>query len=125
MSGSRPISTDTAPAPGGHYSQAVAVGDVIFTAGQVGLDPLTGEKADTFAGEVRQSLENLRAVLRSDGLDLTDVVRTMCLLTDTADFAEFNAIYAEVFGEHRPARSTFAVGLAGGFRFEIEAIAAR
>lgn len=119
------VSTTQAPAPGGHYSQGAVVGDVIFTAGQVGVDPATGVKADSFAGEVRQSLANLEAVLRAQGLDRTAVVRTMCLLTDTADFAEFNGIYAEFFGDHKPARSTFAVGLAGGFTFEIEAIAAR
>lgn len=119
------ISTDTAPAPGGHYSQGAVVGDVVFTAGQVGLDPVSGQKADSFAGEVRQSIKNLEAVLQSQGLELSNVVRTMCLITDTSQFAEFNEIYAELFGSHRPARSTFAVGLAGGFAFEIEAIAAR
>ena len=118
------ISTTKAPPPGGHYSSAAMVGDVVFTAGQVGLDPATGQRAPDFAGEVRQSLANLEAVLSERGLDRTNIVRTMCLLTDTADFPEFNALYAEFFGEHKPARSTFAVGLAGGFTFEIEAIAA-
>jgi 2-iminobutanoate/2-iminopropanoate deaminase len=117
------ISTPTAPAPGGHYSQAIRVGDTVTTAGQVGLNPATGEKPDTFAGEVHQSLANLKAVLEAAGSSLDNVIKTTCFITDVANFAEFNAIYAEVFGEHRPARSTFGVALAGGFTFEIEAVA--
>lgn len=117
------ISTPNAPAPGGHYSQAIRVGNTVTTAGQVGLDPVTGEKPDTFAGEVRQSLANLKAVLEAAGSSLDLVIKTTCFITDVDNFAEFNAIYAEVFGDHRPGRSTFGVALAGGFTFEIEATA--
>lgn len=119
----RILHTTDAPTPGGHYSQAVRTGDHIFTAGQVGLDPVTGEKPTDFRAEVRQSLANLKAVLAEGGAEITDVVRTMCLLTDIDDFAVFNEEYAAFFGEHRPARSTFGIALAGGFSVEVEAIA--
>lgn len=117
------LQTTDAPAPGGHYSQAVRTGDYIHTAGQVGLDPATGEKPKDFRAEVRQSLANLKAVLAEGGAEITDVVRTMCLLTDITDFAVFNEEYTTFFGDHRPARSTFGIALAGGFTVEVEAIA--
>lgn len=117
------LHTADAPAPGGHYSQAVRSGDHIFTAGQVGLDPVSGSTPEDFREEVRQSLANLKAVLAEGGAEITDVVRTMCLLTDIGDFAVFNEEYAAFFGNHRPARSTFGIALAGGFRVEVEAIA--
>ncbi|MFC4224261.1 RidA family protein [Lysinibacter cavernae] len=116
-------STPTAPAPGGAYSQAVRAGDYVFTAGQVGLNRETGTTPTDFREEVRQSLTNLEAVLAASGAKMTDVVRTMCLLTDISNFAVFNEEYAAVFGEHVPARSTFGIQLAGGFTVEIEAIA--
>ncbi|UTX52657.1 RidA family protein [Leucobacter aridicollis] len=119
------ISTPNAPAPGGHYSQAAVTDGLVFTAGQVGLDPETGTTSTDFREETRQALANLRAVLEADGLGFGDVVRTMCLLTDIADFAVFNEEYAAAFGNDRPARSTFGIALAGGFRVEIEAIAVR
>ncbi|AMB59155.1 RidA family protein [Microterricola viridarii] len=119
----KPLFTAEAPAPGGAYSQAMLAGDYIFTAGQVGLNPQTGETPADFREEVRQALANLRSVLAEGGADLNDVVRTMCLLTDIGNFAVFNEEYAAAFGEHRPARSTFGIALAGGFTVEIEAIA--
>jgi 2-iminobutanoate/2-iminopropanoate deaminase len=119
------VNTADAPAPGGAYSQAILARDFIFTAGQVGLNPETGVTPADFRAEVRQALENLRAVLAAGSAELTDVVRTLCLLTDIDTFAVFNEEYALVFGDHRPARSTFGVALAGGFRVEIEAIAVR
>lgn len=117
------LDTSDAPAPGGHYSQAIRTGDYIHTAGQVGLNAKTGVTPADFREEVRQSLTNLQAVLAEGGAELTDVVRTMCLLTNIDDFAVFNEEYAAFFGEHRPARSTFGIALAGGFRVEVEAIA--
>ena len=117
------ISTRNAPPPGGAYSQAVAVDGTLYTAGQVGADPVTGSRPDDYRAEVRQAFENLRAVVEAGGSSVDRIVRTMCLITDVEDFAVFNEVYAEFFGDHRPARSTFSVGLAGGYRFEIEAIA--
>ncbi|MCK6065867.1 MULTISPECIES: RidA family protein [Microbacterium] len=117
------IHTASAPSPGGHYSQAVRDGDRVFTSGQVGVDPGTGLTPADFREEVRQCLTNLREVLSASGAELTDVIRTMCLLTDIRDFGVFNEEYALFFGDHRPARSTFGIALAGGFRVEIEAIA--
>lgn len=118
-----PLHTSNAPAPGGHYSQAIATDGYIFTSGQVGLNPATGETPSDFREEVRQVFANLQAVLAEGGAEITDVVRTMCLLTDIADFAVFNEEYAAFFGDHRPARSTFGIALAGGFSVEVEAIA--
>lgn len=119
------INTPHAPAPGGHYSQAAVTDGLVFTAGQVGLDPVTGVTPTDFRAETRQALTNLQSVLEADGLGLDDVVRTMCLLTNIGDFAVFNEEYAAAFGDHRPARSTFGIALAGGFRVEVEAIAVR
>lgn len=120
-----PISTTAAPAPGGAYSQGMLANDFIFTAGQVGLNPETGETPSDFREEVRQSLANLKAVLAAAGAKPSDVVRTMCLLTDISTFAVFNEEYAVFFGDHLPARSTFGIALAGGFTVEVEAIAHR
>jgi len=117
------LSTTDSPAPGGAYSQGVLVRDFIFTAGQVGKDPVTGVTPTDFREEVRTALANLKAVLAAGGAEMTDVVRTMCLLTDISTFAVFNEEYAAAFGDHLPARSTFGVALAGGFTVEIEAIA--
>ena len=117
------LHTTNAPEPGGHYSRATLAGDYLFTAGQVGLNPETGITSSDFREEVRQSLANLKAVLAEGGAEITDVVRTMCLLTDINNFAIFNEEYAAIFGDHRPARSTFGIGLAGGFTVEVEAIA--
>ncbi len=119
------IDTSEAAAPGGAFVQGRIVGDVVYTSGQVGVDPASGAVPEDFADEVRQALANLDAVLTAAGSSRGEVIRTMCLLTDVARFAEFNGIYAEFFGAHLPARSTFGVALAGGFRFEIEATALR
>ncbi len=116
------IHTNKAPAPGGHYSQAMLTANFIFTAGQVGLDPETGETPTDFREEARQCFRNLESVLTEGGAAKTDVVRTMCLLTDIQNFAIFNEEYEAFFGTHKPSRSTFAVGLAGSFSVEVEAI---
>lgn len=117
------LHTENAPNPGGHYSQAQLVENFIFTAGQVGLNPETGKTPIEFREEVRQCFRNLKAVLSEGGADESDVVRTLCLLTDINSFAVFNEEYEEFFGSHKPARSTFGVALAGSFSVEVEAIA--
>ncbi len=121
------VATERAPRAVGPYSQAVAAGGLVFTAGQVGLEPATGELvAGGVAAETARALENLRAVLAAAGSGLERVVKTTVFLTDMADFAAMNEAYARVFGSHRPARSTVAVAaLPRGARVEIEAVAER
>jgi 2-iminobutanoate/2-iminopropanoate deaminase len=123
----RAIETAGAPRPVGPYSQAVAVGDLLFTAGQLGLDPATGQLvAGGATAEAGRIMENLSAVLKAAGLGFDDVVKTTIFLTDLADFRAVNDVYARYAGTPPPARSTVQVsGLALGARVEIEAIAVR
>lgn len=120
------ISTSGAPRAIGPYSQGIKAGGFLFTAGQVGFDPESGELVDGGIGEqTLRVLQNLRAILRAGGTDVAQVVKTTVFLVDMADFALMNEVYAEFFGDHRPARSTVAVAaLPRGARVEIEAIAA-
>jgi 2-iminobutanoate/2-iminopropanoate deaminase len=119
------IQTGGAPAPIGPYSQAVRSGKELFCSGQIALDPKTGEVVEgDVAAQTARVLDNLGAVLREAGYDFADVVKTTIFLVDMNDFAAVNAVYAKVFGESKPARSTVAVaGLPRGVRVEIEAIA--
>ncbi|HJT88250.1 MAG TPA: RidA family protein [Bryobacteraceae bacterium] len=106
------------PAPRGPYSPAVRAGDFIFISGQVARE--TGDVAH----ETRQVLTNLRIILEACGAMLEDVVRCSVYLSDGADFAAMNAVYAEFFGEAKPARSTVVTGFAiPGIKVEIDAIA--
>ena len=123
----RTIATDGAPKAIGPYSQAVAAGELIFCAGQVALDPASG---DSVTGDVRAQtervLENLTAVLAAAGSDLRHVVKTTVYLTDFNDFAAMNEVYGARFGDHRPARATVGVSaLPKGLRVEIECVAIR
>ncbi len=128
---SKVISTPKAPAAVGPYSQAIQVSevtDIIFTSGQLGLIPETGEFAEGgVEAQARQALENIKAVLSEAGLTMKNVVKTTVLLADIADFAAVNAIYAEYFEEGSyPARSAFQVAaLPKGGLVEIETVAAR
>jgi len=120
----RSVSTEKAPKAIGPYSQAIVTGDLIFTAGQVALDPATGELV---GGEIKlqtaRVLDNLAAVLGS-GLDR--VVKCTVFLADFAEFAAMNEVYAQRFGQHRPARSTVGTSaLPRGARIEIECVAVR
>lgn len=119
------IHTDDAPAAIGPYSQAVRAGDTLYCSGQIALDPGSGElTGDDAAGETRQLLSNLTAVLASAGATPADVVKTTVYLVDMADYAAVNAVYAEVFGEGQPARAAVAVAaLPRGARVEIDAVA--
>lgn len=124
----RQISTPAAPAAIGPYSQAIMAGDTLYVSGQLGLVPETGNLAEGgIEAQARQSLTNIKAILAAAGLEMTDVVKTTCLLADIADFAKFNAVYAEFFGtDAAPARSAFAVkALPKGALVEIEAIAVK
>jgi 2-iminobutanoate/2-iminopropanoate deaminase len=120
------IRTKQAPAAIGPYSQAVRVGDLLFTAGQIPLDPASGEIVGLDAtAQTRQVMRNLGAVLAAAGGDLGSVVKTTVFLTDMAHFADFNAVYAESFpGDDPPSRSTVAVvSLPKGALVEVEAVA--
>jgi 2-iminobutanoate/2-iminopropanoate deaminase len=122
------IHTVAAPAAIGPYSQAVAAGPYVFTSGQIGLDPATGELVEGYLDEqTRQIMANLAAVLAAAGLGFADVVKTTIFLINMSDFAAVNAVYAESFeGVAPPARSTVAVAaLPRGALVEIEAIALR
>jgi 2-iminobutanoate/2-iminopropanoate deaminase len=118
------ISTTEAPAAIGPYSQAIRAGSFLYTSGQLGLDPATGNLAEGVEGQARRALENLKAILAAAGLSTADVIKTTIFLADMADFQAVNAIYASFFSGSYPARSTVQVaGLPKGGRVEIEAVA--
>ena len=121
------ISTTGAPAAIGPYSQAIATDKLIFTAGQVALDPKSGDLVGrTTAEQTEQVFANLKAVLSAAGTTLASVVKTTVYLADMADFAQMNEVYARHFGAHKPARSTVqAAGLPKGARVEIDLIAVK
>ncbi len=119
------ISTSNAPSAIGPYSQAISAGGTIYVSGQLPVDPATGE----FAGpdietQTRQSLTNILSILKEAGADMSHVVKTTVLLSDIADFAAMNGVYAEFFEAPYPARAAFQVAaLPKGAKVEIEAVA--
>jgi 2-iminobutanoate/2-iminopropanoate deaminase len=119
------IHTDKAPKAIGPYSQAVRTDSMIYTAGQLGLDPATGEfVSGSVEEQTRQSLTNLKNIVEAAGSNMGNVVKTTVFLKDMNDFPKMNAVYAEFFGENPPARSTVAVaGLPKGGLVEIEVVA--
>ena len=121
------VLTDQAPAPIGPYSQAVSVGDLVFLSGQIPLDPKTGELVDADIEEATSRvLENIRAVLDAEGLGFQHVVKTTVFMRDLSLFPRMNAVYARVFPDTPPARSTVqAAALPKGVSVEIEVIASR
>ena len=118
------ISTETAPAAIGPYSQAIVTNGLVFASGQIPVDPATGAPAgDTIDTQAEQSCKNVAAILAAAGSDMTKVVKTTCFLADMADFAKFNEIYAKYFVSC-PARSCVAAkALPKGVLCEIAAIA--
>jgi 2-iminobutanoate/2-iminopropanoate deaminase len=126
MTSRQAVSSSSAPAAIGPYSQAIVSGGTVYCSGQIGLDPATGELADGLEAQAERALRNLTAVLDAAGVTLADVVKTTIFLTDMGDFAAVNAIYASAMPDPPPARSTIAVaGLPKGALVEIEAIARR
>ena len=120
------ISAKNAPAAVGPYSHAVLAGNTLYTSGQLGLDPVSGELAAGVEAQAKQALENLRAVLETAGMDFQDVTKTTVFLSDMGDFAAINAIYAQYFTGEAPARSSVQVAaLPKGAAFEIEAVAVK
>ena len=117
------VSTSGAPAAIGPYSQAVKTGLVVFTSGQIGLDPASGELAQDFEAQVRQAFRNLAAVAKASGGSLAHAVKFTLFLTDLGQFAKANAIMGELVPKPYPARSTVGVAsLPRGAQFEVEAI---
>jgi 2-iminobutanoate/2-iminopropanoate deaminase len=121
------VSTPAAPEAIGPYSQAIIAGELVFTAGQIALDPATMEVVPGgVAEQTERVMRNLAAVLAAAGTDLSRVVKTTVFLADMADFAAMNEAYGRAFGTHRPARSTVAAaGLPRNVRVEIEVVASR
>jgi 2-iminobutanoate/2-iminopropanoate deaminase len=121
-----PIRTDGAPKAIGPYEQAIRAGGFVFTAGQIALDPKTGNLVQGgIAAETRQVLENLSAVLRAAGASMDTVVKATVFLKNMGDFAAMNEVYAEYFSRAKPARSTVAVAdLPRGALVEIDLCAA-
>lgn len=118
------INADKAPAAVGPYCHAVKTGNLVFTSGQLGLDPKEGTLPEGVEAQADQALTNLNEVLKASGLSLDHVIKTTVFLNDINDFAAINAIYEKRFGDNKPARSCVEAGaLPKGALFEIEAIA--
>lgn len=124
MSQLKKVFTENAPAAIGPYSQAVICGDMVFTSGQIAIDPAVGDiVAKDITGQTEQVMKNLVAVLAAAGTSMANVVKTTCFLADIADFAAFNAVYGNYFTE-KPARSCVAAkALPKGALVEVEVIA--
>ena len=121
------VYTSNAPEAIGPYSQAIICGNMLFTSGQVPINPATGNvETEGITDQATQVMKNLAAVLEEAGTSFDKVVKTTCFLSDMNDFAAFNAVYAEYFSENKPARACFAVkDLPKGALVEIEAIAVK
>ena len=119
------ISTKNAPAAIGPYSQAIKSGNMIFTSGQIGINPQTGNiEGKTAAQQIKQAIENLKAILTEGGVELSDVVKTTVFIKDMNDFGEINSVYESYFSENPPARSCVEVArLPKDALVEIEAVA--
>jgi 2-iminobutanoate/2-iminopropanoate deaminase len=120
------IYTKQAPEAIGPYSQAIKVGNVLYSSGQIAINPATGTvEATDIVGQSRQVMKNLEAVLNAAGASFANVVKTTCFLKDVAtDFAAFNTVYAEAMGDNKPARSCVGVAeLPKGVLVEVEVIA--
>ncbi len=121
------VSTEKAPQAIGPYSQGIIAGDMVYTSGQLGIDPSNGEiVSSSIQEEARQSLKNVEAVLKEAGAVLSDVIKTTVFVKDLNQFVEINEVYSEFFSEHKPARSCVEVArLPKDGNIEIEAIAVK
>jgi 2-iminobutanoate/2-iminopropanoate deaminase len=120
------VHTQDAPAPGGHYSQAVVYNGLVFVAGQLAIDPRTGEKMlGSIEEQTEQALKNVSGILKAADSDLSRVLKMTVYISDIDLWGRVNEVYARVLGEHRPARAVIPTGaLHYGFLIEIEAVAA-
>lgn len=123
----QPVHTDQAPNAIGPYSQAMVVGELVFTSGQIALDPATNALVEgDIEAQTRQVMANLKAVLEAAGSSLDKVIKSTVFLLDMNDFQRFNTVYGAALGSHRPARSTVQVSrLPRDVRVEIDMIASR
>ncbi|MGE3271381.1 MAG: Rid family detoxifying hydrolase [Chloroflexota bacterium] len=122
----QPVKTERAPIPRGPYNQAVRVGDTIYVAGQMPIDPATNQIIDGDAtAQARQVFSNIKAIVEAAGSSMERVVKTTIFLTDVSEFAAVNAVYAEFFTGTLPARSTVGVAAlpGGGAKLQVDAIA--
>ena len=120
------IFTSDAPAAIGPYSQAVKIGDFFFTSGQIGIIPATGELAEGVEAQTEQAMRNLGAILKENGMDYANILKTTVFVADLNDFAKVNAVYASFFSADYPARSCVQVAaLPKAALVEIECIAAK
>jgi 2-iminobutanoate/2-iminopropanoate deaminase len=121
----RIIQTELAPAAIGPYSQAVRIGDFLYTSGQIALDPKSGKfLSGEIKEETEQTLKNISSILQADGLELENVIKTTVYLSDLNDFAQMNQIYEKYFSRNKPARACVQVAaLPKGAKIEIDAIA--
>lgn len=116
--------TEEAPQAIGPYSQAVRAGNLLFVSGQIPLPPDGGPMPESFADQARQALSNVAAIVRAAGAELTAVAKVNVYLVDLGQFQVFNEIYADFFGDHRPARAVVQVAaLPRGAQVEVEAVA--
>jgi 2-iminobutanoate/2-iminopropanoate deaminase len=122
----RTIQTEKAPIPAGHYSQAIVYNGLVFVAGQLAIDPQTGErKLGSIEEQTEQALKNVSEILKAAGSDLKLVLKMTVFVTDIGLWERVNEVYSRVMGEHRPARAVIPTrDLHHGFLIEIEAIAA-
>ncbi|HKP86290.1 MAG TPA: Rid family detoxifying hydrolase [Blastocatellia bacterium] len=120
------VLTDKAPAPGGHYSQAIIHNGLVYVSGQLPIDPATGEKIlGPVEAQTEQVLKNISEILKAAGSDLSRVLKMTVYVSDIELWSAVNAVYARVMGQARPARAVVPTGeLHYGFKIEIEAIAA-
>jgi 2-iminobutanoate/2-iminopropanoate deaminase len=109
MSNIKSVSTDEAPAAVGPYSQGIDTGSLVMVSGQLGLDPNGEGLAADFAGQAKLALNNMHSILRESGCDVPDIASVDVFVTNLGRFQEFNAIYAEFMGDHRPARAVIEV----------------
>ena len=121
------VATEKAPKALGPYSQGYVHGGMFYSAGQIPINPATGEvEGKTIEEQTEQVMHNIGALLEASGLTFANVVKTTCFLADLNDFAAFNAVYAKYFPNEAPARSCFAVaGLPKGAKLEVETICAK
>lgn len=121
-----PVHTQDAPTPAGHYSQAVVYNGLVFVAGQLSIDPRTGEKRlGSIEEQTEQALKNVGGILKAANSDLSRVLKMTVYISDIGLWGRVNEVYARVMGEHRPARAVIPTGeLHHGFLIEIDAVAA-
>jgi 2-iminobutanoate/2-iminopropanoate deaminase len=118
--------TENAPAPGGHYSQAIVHNGLVYVSGQLPIDPKTGEKqTGAIEEQTRLVFQNLSAILEASGSSLEQVLKVTVYISDISLWGKVNEVYAEIFGDHRPARAIVPTrDLHFGFKIEVDAIAA-